>query len=130
MHRLDQFVLKIRRRETPLYDRLYRLAKSIRTIHMPGIPVLYHALYYERRTRLAMWRGLLRVLYYEPMFKTRCERVGRNLTLIGGIPVLIGDLRIRIGDDATISGSPPSSARRWWTILLSISAAILAIRPE
>ena len=71
---------------------------------MPVIPVFYHALYYERRTRLAMWHGLLRVLYYEPMFKTRCERVGRNLTLIGGIPLLMGDLRIRIGNDVTISG--------------------------
>jgi acetyltransferase-like isoleucine patch superfamily enzyme len=71
---------------------------------MPVIPGLYHALYYERRTRLALWHGILRVLYYEPMFKTRCEHVGRNLTLIGGIPLLMGDLRIRIGDDVTISG--------------------------
>jgi acetyltransferase-like isoleucine patch superfamily enzyme len=104
MHRLDQLAVRIRRRETPFFDRLYRLAKSIRTIHMPVIPVLHHALYYERMTRLSLWHGLLRVLYYEPMFRTRCEQVGRNLTLLDGIPLLMGSLRIRIGDDVTISG--------------------------
>lgn len=104
MYGLDQFALRIRRRDTPFYDRLYRLAKSICAIHMPVIPVLHHALYYERRTRLALWQGLLRVVYYEPMFKTRCDRVGRNLTLIDGIPLLMGNLRIRIGDDVRISG--------------------------
>jgi acetyltransferase-like isoleucine patch superfamily enzyme len=52
-----------------------------------------------------MWNNFLRVLYYEPMFKTRCERVGRNFRLIGGIPLLMGNpMRIRIGDDVTISG--------------------------
>jgi acetyltransferase-like isoleucine patch superfamily enzyme len=104
MHRLDQFGSRIRRRETPFYDRLYRLAKSIRAIHMPVIPVLHHALYNERRTRLALWRGFLRVVYYEPMFRTRCEHVGRNLRLDGGIPLLMGRLRIRVGDNVTISG--------------------------
>src|SRR6266705_1400206 len=104
MYRLDQLALRIRRREAPFYDRLYRLAKSMSGIHMHVIPVLHHVLYYERRTRLALWQGLLRVVYYEPMFKTRCERVGRNLTLLDGIPLLMGSLRIRIGDDVTISG--------------------------
>jgi acetyltransferase-like isoleucine patch superfamily enzyme len=104
MRWLDQLTLRIRRRETPAYDRVYRLAKSIRTVHMPVIPVLHHALYYERLTRLALWQGFLRVIYYEPMFKTKCERVGQNLTLINGIPQLLGCLRIRIGDDVTISG--------------------------
>ena len=104
MHRFDQLAIRIRRRQTPFYDRLYRVAKFIRTFHFPVIPFLHQALYYERALRLALWNGGLRIFYYEPMFKTRCERVGRNLTLIDGIPVLMGNLRIRIGDNVTISG--------------------------
>ena len=104
MSRLDQFAVRIRRRQTPFYDRLYRLAKSLRAIHIPVIPFLHQALYYERGARLALWNGGLRIFYYEPLFKTRCEIVGRNLTLIDGIPVIMGSLRIRIGDNVTISG--------------------------
>lgn len=104
MHRFDQLAMRIRRRETPFYDRLYRVAKFIRAFHFPVIPFLHQALYYERAARLALWNGGLRIFYYEPMFKARCERVGRNFTLIDGIPVVMGSLRICIGDNVTISG--------------------------
>ncbi len=105
MGAIDQFVLKIRRRETPFYDRLYRLAKVFRSIDFPVIPGLHHVLYHERRIRLTLWHNVIRLVYYEPLFKTRCERVGKNLRLIGGIPLLMGNpIRIRIGDDVTISG--------------------------
>jgi acetyltransferase-like isoleucine patch superfamily enzyme len=105
MQAIDRQIVNIRRRKTPFHDRLYWLARAIRSLHMPVIPGLHHALYYERLLRLALWHGFLRVVYYEPMFKTRCERVGRNLRLIDGIPVLMGNpMRIRIGDDVTISG--------------------------
>lgn len=102
---VTNFIVNVRRRETLFYDRLYRLTKAIWSVHMPAIPGLHHALYYERRLRLGIWRGFKRLFYYEPMFKTRCESVGRNLRLIGGIPLLMGNpIRIRIGDDVTISG--------------------------
>jgi acetyltransferase-like isoleucine patch superfamily enzyme len=105
MHLIDRLSLHIRRRETPLADRLYRLAKNVQSIHMPLIPGLHHWLYKERALRLALWHTLLRVVYYEPLFKTQCEQVGRNLRLIGGIPLLLGNrIRLFIGDDVTISG--------------------------
>ena len=105
MQTVDRLISNIRRRETPFYDRLCRLAEAIRSIHFPVIPGLHHALYYERRVRLTLWRNLLRLVYYEPMFKICCEQVGRNLRVIGGIPLLMGNpIRIRIGDDVTISG--------------------------
>jgi acetyltransferase-like isoleucine patch superfamily enzyme len=105
MQALDRQIVDIRRRKTPFHDRLYRLVRAIRSLHMPVIPGLHHALYYERQLRLALWHGFFRVAYYEPMFKTRCERVGQNLRLIDGIPMLMGNpMRIRIGDDVTISG--------------------------
>jgi acetyltransferase-like isoleucine patch superfamily enzyme len=105
MQAIDRVILQIRRRETPMAERLYRLGKALRGLHMPVIPGLHHALYDERRFRLALWQRIMRMVYYEPLFKTQCERVGRNFRLLGGIPLLMGTrIRIFIGNDVTISG--------------------------
>lgn len=105
MQAIDRIFVKIRRRETPVYERLYRFAKWISSIHMPVIPGLHHVLYDEWRLRRALWDHIIRICYYEPLFKTRCTRVGNNLRLIGGIPLLMGNpIEITIGDDVTISG--------------------------
>jgi acetyltransferase-like isoleucine patch superfamily enzyme len=105
MHLIDRLSLHIRRRETPLGDRLYRLAKKMQSVHTPLIPGLHHGLYKERQLRLSLWQTLRRVIYYEPLFKTQCEQVGRNFRLLGGIPHLMGNrIRLFIGDDVTISG--------------------------
>ena len=69
------------------------------------IPGVHHLLYEERRLRHSLWHTFLRTLYYEPMFKTRCEQVGRNLRVIGGLPLLMGNpIRLVVGNDVTISG--------------------------
>ena len=71
----------------------------------PVIPGVHHLLYEERRLRHGLWHTFLRTLYYEPMFKTRCEQVGRNLRVIGGLPLLMGNpIRLVVGNDVTISG--------------------------
>jgi acetyltransferase-like isoleucine patch superfamily enzyme len=105
MQLIDRLSLQIRRRETPLADLVYRLAKSLRRLHMPVVPGIHHWLYQERVARLSLWQTVMRVGYYEPLFKTQCEQVGRNLRLIGGLPLLMGTrIRLFIGDDVTISG--------------------------
>ena len=105
MRALDELIVKVRRRETPLYARLYGWAKTVRSLHLPVIPGIHHLLYEERRFRHGLMHGLLRVLYYEPLFKTQCERVGRNLRIIGGLPQLLGSpIRITVGHDVTLSG--------------------------
>lgn len=101
----DHLAANVRRRTTPFYAALYRIAHAIRHIHIPVVPGLHHALYSERRLRLCLWHNLTRVLYYEPMFKTRCERVGRNLRVEDGMPLLMGNpIRIVLGDNVTLSG--------------------------
>jgi acetyltransferase-like isoleucine patch superfamily enzyme len=105
MQWLEHFMAKVRRRETPVYAQLYEWAKRLRAIHMPVIPGLHHVLYEERRLRRSFWQTCLRVAYYEPLFKTRCERVGRNLRISGGLPLLMGNpVRLRVGNDVTLCG--------------------------
>lgn len=104
MNLIDDIALKIRKRETPGYDRLYCIAKGIMSFEVPVIAPLHGLLYQERRTRLQFWRNILRVWYYTPLFKSRCDQVGKRVRLIGGIPLILGHLRIRLGDDVVVHG--------------------------
>jgi len=101
---LREISLKIRRRETPFYERLYQIAKGIRSINMPVVPLLHPLLYAEREFRLSLWHSLKQFLYYEPLFKSRCEKVGKGLKLFVGIPQIIGDLRLIVGNNVTLHG--------------------------
>jgi acetyltransferase-like isoleucine patch superfamily enzyme len=101
---IEALKLRVRRRETPVYRALYRIAKAYRTARVPVVRPLHLALYYEREARRSLFATLLKALYHEPLFRARCERVGRRLTLTNGIPYIAGHLRIRLGDDVAIDG--------------------------
>jgi acetyltransferase-like isoleucine patch superfamily enzyme len=101
----EEISVKIRRRETPFFDRIYRTAKSIRLFEVPVIPVFHSLLWYIRIACISFFSGLLRVFYCTPVFKTRCAKVGKGLHLIGGIPMVYGNLTVIIGDNVTIHGA-------------------------
>ncbi len=101
---IKEFSVKVKRRETPFYDRIYRIIKALQRFEIPTIRPLYKILYYERKVRLSLWHNCLRVFYYTPMFKSQCTQVGKGLSLINGIPLLTGNLNIKIGENVTILG--------------------------
>jgi acetyltransferase-like isoleucine patch superfamily enzyme len=103
---------KIRRRESPLYDRIYRLAKQLRSFEIPVIPLVYAFLYRERQFRISFWQTILRIFYSTPLFKSRCESVGKRLQLVGGVPLIMGGLRLIIGDDVTMFGQSTLSGAK------------------
>ena len=95
---------KIRRRETPFYDRLYRLGKAVNSFNMPVILPLYRFLYSERQLRRSLWHWFSQFFYYTPIFKSRCASVGKNLNLMLGIPLVWGDLKMIIGNNVSLHG--------------------------
>ncbi len=100
---IQGFIRKVKRRETPFFDRLYRLARRVRTFEVPAPRAIFLPLWYLHHGILNGWRWLSRSFYYQPMFRARCETVGRNLRVDLGVPYVYGDLRIRLGDDVTMS---------------------------
>lgn len=99
------FAVKIRRRETPLYDRIYRIASWVRNFPFPCIKPLHSALHMEWSVRTSIWNNFWRIVYYEPMFKSQCVSVGRNFRMAyagNGLPGISGDLKISIGANVTI----------------------------
>lgn len=112
---IDKFLVNIRKRETPFYDRLYRMGKGLRSFEIPVVPVLFRLLWYERLFRINLWNTLVRVFYTTPIFKSRCEQVGRSLLVIGGVPYVVGDLRIRLGDRVAVHGKSTLNGAKVFT---------------
>lgn len=109
---IQSLILKIRRRETPFYDRLFRIAKWMRTFRIPVIRPIHGTLYYLHLTIRSLWNSFWRVFYYEPLFRTRCRKVGERLMLFGGIPVIDGNLQITLGDDCDVYGKSTFASTR------------------
>ncbi len=102
----------IRRRETPLMDRLYRTAKWVRNLDMPVIPGLHTALYSTHKAVTGLSGTLARVVYFTPMFRSRLEGTHRRLDLAGGgMPLVTGPIRITMGDRCRLSAALTISGR-------------------
>ena len=109
---LGSFLLKVRRRETPFHDRVYRTLRAIRRFELPAPRFIYLPLYYERIIRLEVWRNFLRVAYRQPVFRARCARVGKHLVLEQAIPEVTGPLKLLLGDYVVIDGVNTFSASK------------------
>jgi acetyltransferase-like isoleucine patch superfamily enzyme len=105
---LDQFVLKIKRAESPPYRLLRSVAKAIvrpRAVQVPRfakppLRLLYQAHYMV----IIFWRLAIGLLYRNPLFQSRCASVGKNLSLDGPMPYVSGHVEITIGDDVWMGG--------------------------
>lgn len=103
---LGTFALKIRRGETPFYRRLRTVAKAIMSSNLPlprffhpGLRILFNAHHWFFYTTRFIWN----YCYTEPLFRGRCERVGKRFRL-STMPFIIGHARIYIGDDVNFFG--------------------------
>lgn len=83
---------------------MYRIAKYIRAFEIPVVRPLYSVLSMERKLRLAFWRNFTRTFYYTPLLKMKCHRYGRGIHVIGGLPLILGHLKLDFGDNVTIHG--------------------------
>lgn len=101
----------VKRREHPLADTLFRLAKSMGKASFPVIPFLHRPLYGLHRLTTGMIATALRVFWYTPLFQTRLERPAPGLYLYGGMPLVLGTLTMNIGSGSRVSGQTTISGR-------------------
>ncbi len=100
-----EFSVAVRRRDTPFYDRLYRIGKWIRNPPMPCISPLHSLLYWEWSFRTSLWHNFWRIVYYEPIFKSQCRSVGPGFRMEyagNGTTRIEGDLQLYLGSNVTI----------------------------
>jgi len=99
------FVLKVKRKETPFYSFLYNLIKKINAFNIPSIKCIHLPLYFLDFFIKKFSSRLIRLFWSIPLFKARCTEVGKGLKLPNGIPLVIGGhLKIFLGWSGWISG--------------------------
>ena len=107
------FYDKVRRRETPFYDRLYRVGKGLRRAEVPYFAPFWKLMYVERSIRVNVWRNFWRAAYYQPLFRSKCVRCGKGLEIQGKpIPLIIGNPIIELGDRVRLNSQTTIAAHK------------------
>lgn len=122
------FILKIRRAETPGYARLKNILKSILRFSVPSIKVIHYPLYRLHVFLDALWVKMKDVVWLVPIFRARCLSCGPGLLLGGRLPFVQGsNLEIVIGENVQMYGVTFAAGQLYDTPKLHIGdRAILA----
>ncbi len=114
MHRVDAFVLKIKRAETPFYRGMKEWVKRAELLRvpvpwfiMPALRIVYDLHFLAFRIA----RKLTGMFYSEPLFRSRCASVGKRLYL-HKLPAISAGMEVHFGDDVRISGALRITAGR------------------
>jgi len=108
----NTFILKCKRKENSFYSLLYRLAKSFKSFNIPVVRPFHLPLYYFDYFVRVSIKGMVHKFWSVPLFKARCEKAGKNLSLPNGIPLIIGThLKIYLGNNVTIGRSTIGSSK-------------------
>lgn len=99
-----RFASKVRARETPFYDLVYRAGKRTRSMTLPNARLLGMLLLGERSLRRGVWRWL-KNQYVSQIMNYRCTSVGHNVAWDGDVPLVYGAGEIHIGNAVHIGNN-------------------------
>ena len=100
-----------KRGDSPMAQAVWRLAKAMRGGAVPVVPLLHKPLYVLHLAICGLFANLTRALYWTPLFQSRLEAPAANLYLYGGMPLVLGRLRLRFGADCRVSAQSTFSGR-------------------
>ncbi len=112
--RVQEFILKVKRAESPLFARLKRLAKRALTFKLPiprALDWLFLSIGYLRRLRFEIDERIVVALYRYPLLRAHCAHVGKRLQM-ELVPNFSGPIRVYLGDDVCLSGKLTFSGAR------------------
>lgn len=90
--------------------------RALQRFRLPMIRPVFGTAFAISRAGGFVWQMLTKILWREPMFRHRCENVGRGLILEGSVPQFFGNGRITVGDDVRIG------ARNTWIVGFKVSS--------
>jgi hypothetical protein len=103
---LEKFILNIKRGDTPFYRFLRAIAKSLiaSTLPLPRFLHPFLRLLFNLQGMVAdFFRWAFTYFLREPLFRRRCESVGKRFRL-SRLPWVVGHAKIYIGDDVNFFG--------------------------
>jgi len=98
---IETYIGKVRRRETRMYDLLYRLGKRFLQFSFPPVPIVGSVLFFIRWLIHVLKNNLLRVFYYPQLFAQQVPVFGKHLRL-SDVPYIMNDGQITLGDHVSI----------------------------
>ena len=90
--------------ESPLAKNSFALINAIRFVQVPSITVIHKPLYWLHNQAIDSWANLARILYWTPLFKSRLSHCGERFYLYSGMPQVLGNLDIQVGNNTRMSG--------------------------
>lgn len=102
----NSFLLKLKRGETPFFRFLNTFVKGAVSANLPLPRVLNPLLgrfYTLHQSLMEAFRRAGAYLYSEPLFRGRCESIGRDFSL-AQLPYVISHAKIYIGDNVNFFG--------------------------
>ena len=103
---LEQFVLKIKRADTPFYRALKNIAKGVMLSTLP-LPRFLHPLlgllFNLQAGVVGGFRWAFSYFWREPLFRGRCVSIGKRFRLTR-MPFIMSHAKIYIGDDVNFFG--------------------------
>ena len=96
---------------SPLARTVGAAVRRCRSASLPVVPAIHRPLYEARRMTLAAWQAVWRAAWTTPLFKTRLATKAPGLFIYGGMPLVIGPVRMAFGRDVRISGQTTITGR-------------------
>jgi acetyltransferase-like isoleucine patch superfamily enzyme len=104
---INDYILRIKRAESPGYARLKKLAKALLTFRLPiprALDPLYRFLVAFRNLRYETAERLSVIFFRYPVLRASCVSVGKRLRM-EQLPCIDRNVRVYIGDDVYLSGT-------------------------
>lgn len=96
---------------SPFARNCYAILKSIRLFSFPVIPVFHSTLLKLHLMMSSLLQNFMRIFYWTPLFKSRLTNPPVKLFLFSGMPLILGDLDVIIGENCRVSGISTLSGR-------------------
>jgi acetyltransferase-like isoleucine patch superfamily enzyme len=106
MNIIQDFIRKVKRRENKFYSAIKSIILFVFNFRIPlfwPLTWIYKGIYYIHIFIRESIITILKIFYFEPMFRSRCMKVGKNLRL-EKLPFIDGEGDIQIGSSVNISG--------------------------
>ena len=103
---VQEFILRVKRAETPFYARLKRIAKQTLIFRLPvprALDWLFLSISYLKALRFEFDERISVALYRFPLLRARCSHVGKRLQM-ELVPGFSGPIKVYLGDDVCLSG--------------------------
>lgn len=87
-----------------------------RDFELPGLGIFGKVLYFFHKWVTTFFSEVMRIFYYTPIFKSQLLSNSKGLYLYGGIPTIVGSLKMNFGNNielaarTTLSGRTASSS--------------------